>query len=386
KKKKNINGLPTWMNSALYGNNKDQSLNPISGSSDSLAASAQQQLDGDPRVVIKAGDLGICDSDVHIISTIENPAAVVRYMDEQMAAQGHPQYSHQSPRGGSSYADHQNFMIDNCDEPDMMEISDYGDDLSTSINQTIQSVSSTACGGGQSPLPPSSISPGSQIVQHGVGIRRQRGTGNKRGTLGPRRGAGSGVGSGRRQQYTLAELPFVCEFCPARYKTKPGLQYHLAKHRETNKQQGGTGDTPPSTPHSNQSSPNIGSSIMKQKYSTPPEQIAGGNGFNGGQTAGLWNQNLKQSPTQNSNSSSNNGGHHSPIPSSSYHPSYINPSASMPLTVAALSGSHPLHHPGHPPSSYHPQQMYMQPQQYPPRGYEMHPHHNPHPPPPMPHP
>ncbi|CAF1060502.1 unnamed protein product [Didymodactylos carnosus] len=392
KKKKSLNGLPMWMSSALCGSNKDQSLNSMTGGTDGLVTPLQQQLDGDPRVVIKAGDLGvinireyfrsISDSDVHIISTIENPAAVVRYMDEQMAVQAHQQYS-QSPRGTNSYNDHQNFMIDDCDEPDMMEINDYGDDLSTSLNQSIQSATSSVCGGVQSPLaPPSSISPGLQIVQHGVGIRRQRGTGNKRGVLGPRRGSSNGIGSGRRQQYTIAELPFVCKFCPARYKTKPGLQYHLAKHRETSKQQGGTGDTPPSTPHSNQSSPNVGPSIMKQKYSTTQEQITNGNGSGGSQTGGLWNQNMQQSPTQNPNSSSNNGGHHSPLSSSSYHPSYINPSASMPLTVAALSGSHPLHHPGHP--SYHPQQMYMQQQQYQPRGYEMHPHHNPHPA--MPHP
>ena len=78
----------------------------------------------------------------------------------------------------------------------------------------------------------------------------------------------------RRQQYTLAELPYVCEFCPARYKTKPGLQYHLAKHKESNSNQR-TAPTTPSTAESAGSlstpSPTIAQPGMIQpKYMNPP--------------------------------------------------------------------------------------------------------------------
>lgn len=76
----------------------------------------------------------------------------------------------------------------------------------------------------------------------------------------------------RRQQYTLAELPFVCEFCPARYKTKPGLQYHLTKHKETNT------DYRPSTSSaaenggasSSPSSSSAAAGMMKPKYMNSP--------------------------------------------------------------------------------------------------------------------
>jgi hypothetical protein len=94
---------------------------------------------------------------------------------------------------------------------------------------------------------------------------------------------GSGPGSGgnsntpptgnRRQQYTLAELPFVCEFCPARYKTKPGLQYHLAKHKEANTDYRPSPTTPSTADSCGSSSPsstNPSATLMKQKYMSPP--------------------------------------------------------------------------------------------------------------------
>jgi len=75
--------------------------------------------------------------------------------------------------------------------------------------------------------------------------------------------------SNRRQQYTLAELPYVCEFCPARYKTKPGLQYHLAKHKENNtdyRPSPSTPSTADSGVSSSASSTNQSATYMKQKY------------------------------------------------------------------------------------------------------------------------
>lgn len=78
----------------------------------------------------------------------------------------------------------------------------------------------------------------------------------------------------RRQQYTLAELPFVCEFCQARYKTKPGLQYHLAKHKEANTDHRPTPSTPSTAESggslSSSSSAGAQSAMMKQKYMNPP--------------------------------------------------------------------------------------------------------------------
>ena len=78
----------------------------------------------------------------------------------------------------------------------------------------------------------------------------------------------------RRQQYTLAELPFVCEFCQARYKTKPGLQYHLAKHKEANTDYRPTLSTPSTAESggsvSSSSSTGVQSAMMKQKYMNPP--------------------------------------------------------------------------------------------------------------------
>lgn len=77
----------------------------------------------------------------------------------------------------------------------------------------------------------------------------------------------------RRQQYTLAELPYVCEFCHARYKTKPGLQYHLAKHKESNSDYRPSPSTPSTADSGGSSSPSSANPqppFMKQKYMSPP--------------------------------------------------------------------------------------------------------------------
>jgi hypothetical protein len=71
----------------------------------------------------------------------------------------------------------------------------------------------------------------------------------------------------------LAELPFVCEFCQARYKTKPGLQYHLAKHKDTNTDFRPSPSTPANADNCGSSSPssaNPSAAMMKQKYMGSP--------------------------------------------------------------------------------------------------------------------
>lgn len=67
----------------------------------------------------------------------------------------------------------------------------------------------------------------------------------------------------------MAELPFACEFCSARYKTKPGLQYHLAKHKEANSEhRSASSNTDISSSTAVQT--NAQASMMKQKYATAP--------------------------------------------------------------------------------------------------------------------
>jgi hypothetical protein len=156
----------------------------------------------------------------------------------------------------------------------------------------------------------------------------------------------------RRQQYTLAELPFVCEFCPARYKTKPGLQYHLAKHKETNTDFRPSSSAPSTADNSGSSSPTSAnaSAMMKQKYMNPPFD-------HHQQQPQPQHQQHQQHPMYSNQSvpgippgmpappypmSHQPQQQPSPygMPSQSHHHS-MPPSASMPLTVAALSGSAP---------------------------------------------
>jgi hypothetical protein len=196
----------------------------------------------------------------------------------------------------------------------------------------------------------------------------------------------------RRQQYTLAELPYVCEFCPARYKTKPGLHYHLAKHKEANTD---VRPTPPSTTDNDRSSSPTATNataMMKPKYINPPMD------HQQQQPHPMYpNQTAPGGPILH-----NNAGGHLPLPGgvpgmsappypmNPHHhhhqqqqPPYgmpphphqhpMPPSASMPLTVAALSGAPPAS--GVPYYSQQQQQqqhqmmhqqhmMYMQQQQY----------------------
>ena len=172
----------------------------------------------------------------------------------------------------------------------------------------------------------------------------------------------------RRQQYTLAELPFVCEFCPARYKTKPGLQYHLAKHKEANT------DFRPS-PSASSTADNSGSasptSAMKPKYmnpttdqphqhpmySHPPGPPGLHNNNHGGHIPppGAVPPGMPGPPYPMNHPHQHPHPQHPPygMPPQPHHHS-MPPSASMPLTVAALSGSAP---PSNVP--YYPQQQHQ---------------------------
>ncbi|UJR27516.1 hypothetical protein I4U23_008800 [Adineta vaga] len=250
-----------------------------------------------------------------------------------------------------------NYILDGDDDPDDFDFDDYG--------------------GGNGPVTPGGpSSPGSSST-----TRPKRGSSIKRlSHSGPRKSAGSNAsGSGvtgntpptgnRRQQYTLAELPFVCEFCPARYKTKPGLQYHLAKHKETNTDYRPSPSTPSTADSCGSSSPssaNASAALMKQKYMNsstdhqqqhsmyPNQPTTSGPGLHnpaGGHIPPHGGPPGMQGPPYQMN-------HHLPqqppygMPPQPHHQS-MPPSASMPLTVAALSGSSPANN-----GSYYPQQQH----------------------------
>jgi hypothetical protein len=219
-------------------------------------------------------------------------------------------------------------------------------------------------------------------------------------------GAGNSAGSGannnppihtghRRQQYTLAELPYVCEFCPARYKTKPGLQYHLAKHKDINTEHRPSSSTPSTGDTGGSLSPTSAnaSAIMKQKYMNPPIDH-----HQQQQQPMYTNQSMPGGPVLHNNTSGHlpltaggvpsmptppypmNPHHHHHhqqqqqpygMPPQPHHHS-VPPSASMPLTVAALSGSAP-------PTSvpYYPQQQHqMAHQQHMMMMQQQHHHHH----------
>jgi hypothetical protein len=161
----------------------------------------------------------------------------------------------------------------------------------------------------------------------------------------------------RRQQYSLAELPFVCEFCPARYKTKPGLHYHLAKHKESN----GEHRSSSAIVDHNQSSlsptsSNGSSSMNKHKHphsSMDPQQYAmyGHPHGSGPPTFPHYNNGPPgMMPTT--------GTPPYPMPPQqalpygmAAHPHSMLPSSAMPLTAAALSGSSPANGNSYYPSS-----------------------------------
>ena len=164
-------------------------------------------------------------------------------------------------------------------------------------------------------------------------------------------GGTPGATSSRRQQYTLAELPYVCDFCQARYKTKPGLHYHLAKHKESN-----TDHRPsPSMTDNNRASLsptsiNGAPGYMKPKYPNAPMDPQhqpypmyphpGGPGVPGYPTymngaPGMPPSGPYPMPPQQ-HSPYGMPPHPHVIPP---HPHAMPSSASMPLTVAALSGA-----------------------------------------------
>jgi hypothetical protein len=167
----------------------------------------------------------------------------------------------------------------------------------------------------------------------------------------------------------------VCEFCSARYKTKPGLQYHLAKHKETNTDHRPSSSTTDNGGSLSPTSTNA-SAMIKQKYMNPPIDL-----HQQHQQHPMYaNQSMPSGPILHNNTSGhlplttggvpgmplppypmNHHHHHQhqqqqqpySMPPQSHH-HLMPPSASMPLTVAALSGSAP-------PSSvsYYPQQQHQ---------------------------
>jgi hypothetical protein len=227
------------------------------------------------------------DADLHVISTIENPTATgsrftggssddsSQSSAPPMTGLVQPQQPHW-PQHNTSYNHHHlhssNYILDGDDDADDFDYDDYG-----GIN-----------GPGTPGGPVSPVSSLRTRSKRGSSTKRLSQTGSRK--SGKKKcdfflilfflpiEGGNTPGSGnttttpptgnRRQQYTLAELPFVCEFCQARYKTKPGLQYHLAKHKETNTDYRPSPPTP-STADSCGSSPSS-ATLMKQKYMSPP--------------------------------------------------------------------------------------------------------------------
>ena len=142
----------------------------------------------------------------------------------------------------------------------------------------------------------------------------------------------------RRQQYTLAELPFMCEYCSARYKTKPRLQYHLAKHKETNTDSRSASSSILTRDHSGSFTPSVTATKRKYMNSSIDHQqqhsmYSSQSKING--SILLSNLNGHVPPTSGNSMPLNSMNHHQ----SQYDiPPY---SHSMPLTVAALSGLAP---------------------------------------------
>ena len=411
----------------------------------------QTSVDDDPRLLVRAGDLGralhgflkratgfslvavgMSDTDLQTITTMENPAmAGGRFVggssDDSsqssappMTGLVQPQQPHW-PQHNTAQNHHHlhsgNYILDADDDLDEFDYDDY-------------------VGGNGPATPATPASP----VSAPMG-RSKRGSSTKRGSQTSTRKSGgktrvnlsaifnpislslassnpSGSSSAtssstpthtgnRRQQYTLAELPFVCEFCPARYKTKPGLQYHLAKHKEANTDYRPSPSTPSTADSgaslSSPSSAGTQASLMKQKYMSPPID------HQHQQHPIYHNQPNPGGPPLHANPGRNEllskfhtsvtspfvGGHLPPpgsapgmpmppypmshqqqspygMPPPSHHHS-MPPSASMPLTVAALSGSSPATNvPYYPPQQHqmmHQQHMMMLQQQ------QQHQHH-----------
>lgn len=218
--------------------------------------------------------IGMSDADVHAISTVENPGMSGNRFtggssDDSsqssaapMTGLVQPQQPHW-PQHNTGHNHHHlhssSYLLDGDDDLDDFDYDEYGGS------------------GPSTPGGPSSPASSTTRSKRGSSTKRLSQTGARKSTGGS--GAGSGANSttpptgNRRQQYTLAELPFVCEFCPARYKTKPGLQYHLAKHKETNTDYRPSPATPSTADSAGSSSPsssNAQGALMKQKYMNSP--------------------------------------------------------------------------------------------------------------------
>ncbi|CAF1234918.1 unnamed protein product [Rotaria sordida] len=387
--------LPTSINQSQSVTNtnstNEQQQQPISSpvKNSNVNGIIQTSIDDDPRILVRAGDLGMSDTDVHAISTVENPSMVggrftggssddsSQSSAPPMTGLVQPQQPHW-PQHNTSYNHHHlhssNYILDADDDLDDFDYDDFG--------------------GGSGSGPGTPGGPSSPVS---LTTRPKRGSSTKRlSQIGSRKSAGgntanSGINNNtpptgnRRQQYTLAELPFVCEFCPARYKTKPGLQYHLAKHKETNTDYRPSPPTPSTADScgssSSPSSSNTPATLMKQKYMNSSidhqqqqqqqqhpmytnQPTAGGpmphNNAGGYLPPPSGAPNMSVSPYQMNH-------HHQQqqqpplysIPPHSYHQT-MPPSASMPLTVAALSGAPPGSGvPHYPPQQQH-QMMHQQ--------------------------
>ncbi|CAF1139933.1 unnamed protein product [Rotaria sordida] len=338
-----------------YSINEQQS-DPSLIKTNSTNESTQLLMEDDPRTLVRAGDLGMSDTDIQTISTIENPGMIggrftggssddsSQSSAPTMTGLVQPQQPHWPQHNTTSHNHHiQNYILDGDDDLDDLDFDDY------------------AGSGPGTPGGPSS--PASSIT------RSKRGSSTKRSSqIGSRKNNTSGNSTNnssngvnnnapihtghRRHQYTLAELPYVCEFCSARYKTKPGLQYHLAKHKETNTDNRSS-STVMSTADNNGSSPPT-STNMKQKYMNvsldqqhpmyPNQSIPTGPILHNNTSGHL--PSTINAPSMSAPSYPMNHHHHQQQPSygmtpQSHHHS-MPPSASMPLTVAALSGSAPI--------------------------------------------
>ncbi|CAF1094443.1 unnamed protein product [Adineta steineri] len=368
-----VNQLQSTNSTTNISNTDEQQLDSLSTKPSNINGSLQVSTDDDPRVAIRAGDLGMSGSDVHMISTIENPAGTggrfaggssddsSQSSATPMTGLVQPQQPHWPQHNTTSHNHHlQSYILEGDEDLDDIDYDDYGGN-----------------GPGTPGGPSSPVSTTTTRSKRGSSTKRlSHSSTRKSNTGGNSAGSGSGAtGSApihpghRRQQYTLAELPYVCEFCPARYKTKPGLQYHLAKHKEANTDHRPSSSTPTTADNSGSLSPTSvnTSSMMKQKYMNPPIDHPQQQQQQHQQHPMYSNQPMPGGPMLHNNTSGHvpHGGappgmptppypmghHHQPQQQQPLPPSYgmppqphhhaMPPSASMPLTVAALSGSAP---------------------------------------------
>ena len=294
--------------------------------------------------------VGLCDTDLHMISIVDNPALNGGLSDDSSQSSAapitglvQPQQPHWPQHHiASNNPQHlKNYILDGDDDMDEFDYDEYSN-------------------GGRSDTPGDPSSPMSSTVtrsKRSASNKRNSQTGSKKVSSNGLNGGTPGASSGRRQQYTLAELPYVCDFCQARYKTKPGLHYHLAKHKEANTDHRPAVAAPDNSRSSlSPTSMNGGPAYMKQKYPNAPMDPQhqpypmyphpGGPGVPGypnymNGAPGMPPSGPYPMPPQQ----------HLPYGMPPHpHPHGMPPSASMPLTVAALSGSSPAGGmPGYPP-------------------------------------